>query len=314
MAEVEKENMTKDVQIIGLDIGRGYVKGYTEYKKKKRECLFKSVIGDGREIDFDTHEDPVYINFEGQNYFAGILAEKESFNAIRNADNRKTSLTMRVLIAAALNKLAVADEVKIMLGVPYISFNKTVLAEVRREYKGKTYEIKDNIENTIKKVTIDDISILREGDAALICTLDGKKNQEPVALAAIGYRTTELTYFNPGLEFVDKFSKTYEFGNQDALSIIQKQLEERGISKETYEIDTSDKYDDMKKFAYESSSEKIQQYISNLWKNLNELTVYISGGTALYMNFDERFKVIENAQMATAKGLYIVASDMFQEA
>ncbi|WP_242825943.1 hypothetical protein [Metaclostridioides mangenotii] len=49
MAEVEKENMTKDVQIIGLDIGRGYVKGYTEYKKKK-ESVYLNLLLEMEEI------------------------------------------------------------------------------------------------------------------------------------------------------------------------------------------------------------------------------------------------------------------------
>ena len=42
--------MSSSVQIIGLDIGRGYVKGYTEINEEKKECLFKSVIGEGRNI------------------------------------------------------------------------------------------------------------------------------------------------------------------------------------------------------------------------------------------------------------------------
>lgn len=40
---------------------------------------------------------------------------------------------------------------------------------------------------------------------------------------------------------------------------------------------------------------------------MNEMDIYIAGGTALKMNFDEEFKVLEDSQMATAKGLYEVA-------
>lgn len=39
-------------QIIGLDIGRGYVKGYSKYKQQEKECCFKSIVGMGREMDF----------------------------------------------------------------------------------------------------------------------------------------------------------------------------------------------------------------------------------------------------------------------
>ena len=55
--------MSSSVQIIGLDIGRGYVKGYTEINEEKKECLFKSVIGEGRNIEFSLYKDPIMIQF-----------------------------------------------------------------------------------------------------------------------------------------------------------------------------------------------------------------------------------------------------------
>ncbi|VIF91634.1 Uncharacterised protein [Clostridioides difficile] len=304
--------MEENYQVIGLDIGRGYVKGYSKYNGMVKECLFKSVFGDGRNIDFEKYENPIYIDFESVSYFIGLLAEKESITPIRNSDDSKISFTMRILVAAALNEIAVADEVKLMMGVPYKSFRKTTLKEVVDTYKGKTFKVKDKIKGGHKEIKISDISIFREGDAALFHTLEGKVNEDKaVGMVSIGFRSTEMSYFDKGFVFNDKLSDTLEAGNQDALTMVQKQLKDRGIIRELNEIDSSNDYDELKKVAYIMASESTAQRISSKWKNIDEMDVYVSGGTALHMTFDNRFKVSKDAQMATAKGLFEVGMEQF---
>lgn len=304
--------MEENYQVIGLDIGRGYVKGYSKYNGMVKECLFKSVFGDGRNIDFEKYENPIYIDFESVSYFIGSLAEKESITPIRNSDDSKVSFTMRILVAAALNEIAVADEVKLMMGVPYKSFRKTTLKEVVDTYKGKTFKVKDKIKGGHKEIRISDISIFREGDAALFHTLEGKINEDKaVGMVSIGFRSTEMSFFEKGFVFNDKLSDTLEAGNQDALTMVQKQLKDRGIIRELNEIDSSNDYDELKKVAYIMASESTAQRIASKWKNIDEMDVYVSGGTALHMTFDNRFKVSKDAQMATAKGLFEVGMEQF---
>ncbi len=304
--------MEENYQVIGLDIGRGYVKGYSKYNGMVKECLFKSVFGDGRNIDFEKYKNPIYIDFESVSYFVGSLAEKESITPIRNSDDSKVSFTMRILVAAAINEIAVADEVKIMMGVPYKSFRKTTLKEVVDTYKGKTFKVKDKIKGGHKEIKISDISIFREGDAALFHTLEGKINEDKaVGMVSIGFRSTEMSFFEKGFVFNDKLSDTLEAGNQDALTMVQKQLKDRGIIRELNEIDSSNDYDELKKVAYIMASESTAQRIASKWKNIDEMDVYVSGGTALHMTFDNRFKVSQDAQMATAKGLFEVGMEQF---
>lgn len=307
----------KDFQVIGLDIGRGYGKGYTVANGIKKECLFKSVIGEGRNIDFSEYknDNPICINIDNQDndYFVGILAEKESYTPIRNSKDSKVTRTVQVLIGAMLNELAVMDEVKIMLGVPYKNFRKSVLAEIIDTYKGKTVNIKDKINGGYKKILISDIAIFREGDAALYYALNGESNKDkPVGLVSVGFRTTEMSYFDKGFIFNDKRSKTTEFGNKDALTIVQDKLTNENIMKELNEIDSSNDYNDMKSKAYEIASEKLSQMIEDFWINTGEMDVYIAGGTSLNMKFEKEFKVLDNAQMATAIGLYMVGERRFK--
>lgn len=297
------------VQEIGLDIGRGYVKAYSEYNGIVKSCMFKAVCGEGRSIDTSNYENAIQIEFEKFDYFIGLLAEKESQVANRNAKDSKVSETVQVLFAAALNEVAIADNVKIVLGVPYKSFRKTVLSEVVETYQGRMFEVKDKLKGGTKKVTIDSISIFRESDAALYWELrEVKTNQKPVGMVTVGFRSTELSYFEAGLKFSDKKSKTIEFGNRSAMLLVKDTLEKDDIIKEVNEIDTSNQYDKLKKKAYSLATERVEQEIEDAWVNLSEMDIYIAGGTALNMSFDKQFKLVDDSQMATAKGLYLVAT------
>lgn len=300
-------------QIIGLDIGRGYVKGYSELNGLQKKCMFKSIIGEGRALNFADYEDPIMINFKNEDWFIGLLAEQESQTPIRNSKDSKITETAQTLIAAALSQLVVEEEVKIMLGVPYKSFRKSVLEEILETYKGKEIKVKDKINGGTKEIKIVDIMIFRESDAALYWQVrDNKSNDKPVGLVSIGFRSTEMSYFDKGLKFNDKKSDTLEFGNRSVMNNVKDKLLNMGIIKDINEIDTSNDYEDMKKSAYALASENIEQQIEDKWVNLSEMDIYIAGGTALNMKFDNKFKVIEDAQMATAKGLWLIGTRTFK--
>lgn len=302
----------KMIQIIGLDCGRGYTKGYTEFNGLTKECCFKSIIGEGREIELGGFTSPIMINYNNEDWFIGLLAEKESQTLARNNKDSKISNTVQVLIAAALSELAVEDTVKIMLAVPYKSFRKTVLADIINKYKNRTFKVKDKVNGSYKEVKVKDISICREADAALYWQLkDIDTLSKPAGIVNIGFRSTELAYFDKSLTFIDKKSDTIEFGNRSVMSNVKDKLLNQGIIKDVNEIDTSDDYNELKERAYRLASENIDQLIEDRWINISEMDIYLAGGTSLNMNFDERFKVIEDAQMATAKGCWLVGTQRF---
>ena len=306
---------SSDVQLIGLDIGRGYLKAYSVINNIIREAMFKSVIGDGREdkVEYKNHPDPIFISLEGMDYFVGDLAEKESYSAIRNSQDSKVSHTVKVLLAAALEKIAVKDKVKIMLGVPYKNYTMKTLKEVQDTYKGKTIVVKNKLTGTTKSILIEDVDIFREGDAALFHAIQGKVNEDkPVGLVNVGFRTMEMSYFSPGFLFNDKLSTTVEYGNSTMLKIVKDRiLSQYNVSKDVNEIDSSTDYDDFKRVAYSLGSEKVNQIVEEHWINKYEMDLYLAGGTALHLNPGDDFKRLEDSQMATAKGLFEVAKLKF---
>lgn len=300
-------------QKIGMDLGRGYVKAYTEFNGIQKETMFKSMYSEGRNLDFSEYEKPMFIEFENEEYFIGLLAEKEGQTLSRNSKDSKITLTARILLAAALSQVAISDKVEIILGVPYKMFTKENLLNIKESYKGQTITVTDKINGGTKNILIKDISIFREADAALIWELRDIENfEKPIGIASVGFRTTELSYFEKGFKFVDKKSKSIEQGNKSAMENIKDKLLKEGIDKEVYEIDSSNDYDAYKKSAYNITTENIEQNIEDLWINTSNMDIYIAGGTALKMNFDKSYKRITDSQMATAKGLWSIAEKSFK--
>ena len=281
------------------------------------QTRFKSIVALGRDMDFNEdfnkmeNQDKIYIEIEGKKFFCGKLAELEGFNPNQNERDDKTSPTVKRLVYAALNEVAVSSQVKIMLGVPHKLFKKEVLNAVIEAYKGKTIEIKNKITGTFKEVTIRDILIFREADAALMWHV----RQYPtlkngaVAMVNVGFRTTELCFYEKGLKYNDKKSNTLELGNKTALEYVERELSTSGTKRTLAEIDSSDEYDDLKENAYEMLSETIANRIEGAWINLNEVAICACGGTSQKLTLG--YEVIDDPQMATSKGLYLVAKKKF---
>lgn len=311
---MEKNIINQESQIIGADIGRGYTKGYTVYNGEASECCFKSIVSLGREIDFDDYKDPIYLEVEGEEYFAGILAEVEGYSPTSNNMESKITLTAEKLLYALLDKLAVADNVKLVLGVPNKSYNKRTLNEVIEAYKGKAIKILNKITKRYKNVFIEDISIFRESDAALFWELrDRTTTNKPIGMVTVGFRTTEFTYFDKGMKFNDKKSKSLELGNKTALEYVQRELNDKfNLSKELFEIDSNTgDYDKLKEKGYRILSEKVAQEVDSYWVNTEEMDIYFGGGTTQRMKIYNG-TLVEAPQMSTAKGLYIVGTKVFK--
>lgn len=305
------ENLVRTIQYIGIDAGRGYVKGYSEHKGKSYSCMFKSIFSIGKNIDLSEYDEKIYLEIDGEPFFFGSLAEKEGHVKTNNFQDDKTKYTAELMIKAALSQLAVEDHVKINLGVPYKTYRKSELEKIKKHYKGMTFKVEDKVAGAQKEITIVDISIFREADAALLWQVRANNDFKngPVALASVGFRTTELAYFDKGLKFNDNKSTTLELGNMTALEYVEDRLNDKTTKHTLSEIDSSNDYDQYKKTAYKILTTRIEAEIERAWINLNEITVFVAGGTAL--NLDINHELVEDAQMATAKGLWYVAKRIF---
>lgn len=305
-----------EIQAIGADIGRGCTKGYTEYRGRAYDCCFGSVRSAGREIEFskyDNMSDPIYIGYNDRDYFVGELAEKEGDTTIQNLEDDKTLTTVDILLATLLSKIAISDRVVVALGVPHKCYTKKNLTAIEAKYKGKTYKVRDHITASFKEVTIVGITIFREADAALLWHVANhyELGTNDVAMVNVGFRTTELSYYDNidgELIYNDKRSDTLERGNLTALEQVAKAVKTK---RSLHEIDNSSRYDKAKQVAYEDLQDYIQSMIESKWINLDEVDVFSAGGTSLHLNL--KYNAVQDAQMATAKGLFEVAKETFED-
>ena len=133
-------------QVVGLDVGRGFVKYYSKFKEEEISGKFNAVLGTGRNgIKYSTWENPIALTINGNLLFFGELAIKESMNQSSNIKDEKDSFVSEMLLVAALSKVARTKNVKILLGVPNRMYNNRTLETVITKYKGKTYRFKDDI-------------------------------------------------------------------------------------------------------------------------------------------------------------------------
>ncbi len=301
-------------QIIGIDIGRGAVKYYSKFKEEEITGKFNAVFGTGRNgISYNLWNDPIALEVNGNLLFFGELAIKESMNQTSNIKDEKDSFVSEMLLIAALSKAARTKNVKIMLGVPNRLFNKRTREAIVNKYKGKLYKFKDCVTKENKEAYIADIDIYREADSALVYMQRGKVNTKPVALVSIGFRTTELSFYEPKFKFIDKRSASIGIGARDVLEETKKILESERIYKTVEELDIDNTYDDRKVMGYNMIANKIEQEIDSLWVNLGELeNIYLCGGTSCNTDLSPTiFNRIDDPQMATAKGLYFVGTRKF---
>ena len=301
-------------QLIGIDIGRGYVKYHSKFKNEEISGKFNAVLGTGRGgINYELWKDGIALEVDGNLMFFGELAIKESITQTNNIKDEKDTFVSEMLLVAALSRSAKTKNVKILMGVPNRLFHKKTRETIINKYKGKTYKIKDDITEDVKEVYIADIDIMREADAALIYLQRGKVNTKPVGLISIGFRTTEFSYYEPKFRFIDRNSTSVGIGARDVLEEAKKELEKDRIYKTLSELDITNDYDNKKVIGYNLVTNKIEQEIDSLWVNIAEMEkIYLCGGTSCNVDLDNSiFLKVDDPQMATAKGLHFAAIRRF---
>lgn len=302
------------IQNIGADIGRGYVKGYTVVDGIEKTKFFKSVVALGRDMDFDNYKNPIYMDAivgdkEYNKVFMGILAEEEGYAPIRNSKDSKNTDTVKKLLAGLVSELAETNEVNIMLGVPNREFKKSTLNEIKSEFEGKVIRVTNKITKKTKEVKIINVSIFRESDAALLYQVSKHKlnNTNDNVMVNVGFRTTEISFYDNNLKYNDKKSLSLELGNKTVLEYVQNIHDKRTLE----EIDSSNRYDDLKDEGYRALAENLEQTVESLLVNLDEINLYIAGGVSKNLEVSDIFIKTEDPQMITAKGLYMIAERRF---
>ena len=187
--------------IVGLDIGRSSVKVYTAEKMDQ----FPSYIGEWRKRKLATEQkDDIEVEFQGEKYFAGALAQNESEFARSMMTEEKAHADTLLLALIALHR--VTTEANIITGLPVYMHDQERKNALKQLLRGNgRWDI--TVNGVKKTISIPRIEVAVEGGAAFWSSpRDGL-----VRVIDAGSRTVNYVTLKDK-RYVDRDSGTLPFG------------------------------------------------------------------------------------------------------
>ncbi len=237
------------MDMIGIDIGFGFTKATNGTK----ELIFKSVLGEATEIQFQDELFPrrnqefLSIGVDGKTFFVGDLAERQSNVRLFTLDqNQFIAQFAKVLALVSLgNLLDNFENVSIVTGLPvgyYKQFKEALAANLLGEHKFTLINFNgDEIE---KNITVGKLRIIPQPYGSILNMFlddEGKvKNadffKQKIGVIDIGFRTTDYI-ISDKLQYSERGSKTTDNGISKAFSIIANKLREKsGVNIEIFKL------------------------------------------------------------------------------
>ena len=323
---------------LSIDFGHSSVKGVSD----NQSIIYPSIISsDVKDIDITEFTDYkpldfLKVKFEGQEYFIGELARKQSDLCIQNVNHDDmTTHETKTLIMTAAAYLCNSNRINIATDLP-VSHYANLKDEMREMLISKnhmiTVEIYDFIESRwkTKSFYINNVEIQAQGFYSLMdILLNGegklKVNKKDIASALnviidIGYYSTDILILNQ-LEQITRVPTVAIPGMSSAYKMLQKILyDEFGLRKELHDIEpyTRDKQvriggkaysiKEALNHVYSRITGKIITEINNLidfWPEVDNWFLTGGGSIPLYEDFKTHYQnvtLIDNPQMANSLG------------
>lgn len=225
--------------VVGIDIGFGYTKA----TEGNRDIIFKSILGEASEIQFQDELFPkkkqefMHIRLEGKDFFVGELAERQSNVRLFTLDQSQfITQFSRVLALVALGNLVNNyDLINLVTGLPvgyYKQYKEALANSLLGEQKFSF--VKSNGETIDKIFTISKIRIIPQPYGSLLNMFlddDGKpKNNEllkqKIGIIDIGFRTTDYV-ISDRMQYSERGSKTTDNGIAKAFNVVANKLREK---------------------------------------------------------------------------------------
>jgi plasmid segregation protein ParM len=342
--KTEKIQWQTSSKNIGVDLGYGFVKVLNGDKGLK----FSSVVGIGKELEFNSFIDlpknfldELVVEYNGDCYFVGDLAVRQSNLATRSLDQHRISdFNAKILLLTALGILNKWDgeDFNIVTGLP-VSYFAQCKEEWEKNFLGShsiTF-IGDKVDKR-KNFNIKEIKLIPQPFGSLYNKLlnnFGKIEDEElidtvIGIIDIGYKTTDFVVADK-MELIEHLSFSNNNGLFNAYRIISNQLRtEYGIEKEPHKLDkilekgslrvAGKKYDisSLKKEVYMKIADKIITEIHSYWnyKDFDVILLTGGGGQAMADYILPRFsnmELIDEPQFANVRGYQKLAKKVFDK-
>jgi plasmid segregation protein ParM len=189
---------------VSIDGGNKEVKVVTDGKI----LSFNSYLGDSRErkivSDFG---DPMFGSYRGEDFFAGQLAEEESYYPRKMMGTTKNHEDMLLRCCIAIHRITDDKKVKLVVNQPIISYTDHEKESIRKMLIGH-HEIKLN--HVTKSFNIEEVNISPEGASAYWSLSEQFEN---VTIVDVGSSTVNIAVIR-GYNFKDRESDTLKTGTE----------------------------------------------------------------------------------------------------
>ncbi len=292
------------MQVLGIDIGFGFTKAVDG----RRHQIFKSVVGEATDIQFDesliggTDAAPRHIEIEGEAFFIGELAEQQSRGRGFTLDPQQ--FIAKHALPLALTSIAPlvndGEPVRLVTGLPISFFRKQRGALTQLLQKRHAVTLIDGAGNRRERnIQIDRVKVIPQPFGSvfnLVLNDVGKPGsqtylQEKVGIIDVGFRTADYT-ISHRTKYLERGSLSSDSGISVAFSAIANVLQEKsGVNIELYRLyDAVDrgvikirgkKYDlsKMVQRAMAQLAQKIATEVNRLWADDWDIdTIVLTGG------------------------------------
>ncbi len=295
------------MEIVGIDVGFGFTKAYNG----KNSVIFKSLIGDAADIQFQTslgNQSPLstlHMTLEDRSYFLGDFAELQSSIREYTLDQEKfVKEFVRILAIAAVSLCCdTSAPVKVVSGLPvgYLKRDSRILKDIIKGTHDITFH-SPNGEKTRKTVTIDQVMVIPQPIGSifnLIFDDSGRIHNKSLAaqkigVVDIGYKTSDFSIFDR-LQYIERGSSTMDTGISKCFSVIANKLrQESNINIELYRMfkftesgvikirGKEYNISNLTKRVYNHAASAIASDLNRLWENDWDIdSIVLTGGGSL---------------------------------
>lgn len=234
---------------LGVDVGFGYTKAYDG----DRSVIFKSIIGDSAEIQFQSgfseggSLENLHITVDDRDYYVGDLAEKQSnvrdFTLEQNT-LLETSAKVLALTAMTCFKAQRSQQYSLVTGLP-IRYFKQYRSRYVDMLEGKhKVALHNRNETEVIELNVKKVRVLPQPFGAVFNLLmnnhgrivDKDVARQKFGVVDIGFRTADFT-ITDRLRYIERGSRTTETGISKAFSLISRKiLEQSGVNVELYRL------------------------------------------------------------------------------
>lgn len=238
------------MDILAIDAGFGFTKA----TNGNRSIIFKSILGEATDIQFKggilaegSPDENIQIEIEGQSYFIGEMAERQSNVRSFTLDPAQffESHLKPLTLAAVARLVSSSAPIRLVTGLP-IGYLRDYSDRVTKALQGEHTVVLTSLagKREEKTIVINEVKVIPEPFGSLFNLImndlgeqgDKRYANEKIGIIDIGFKTADFT-ITDRMRYSERGSRTTDSGIAKAFSLIADKLREKSnVNIELYRL------------------------------------------------------------------------------